>query len=94
MVSFFICTIYKLTTEVYSVTMRFTEVVDALINGKKVRRASWQRVNGYVTCDFTQMTISVGGIDSPFSLNTISLLADDWEVVNDQSRVGELFTGR
>ena len=83
MVSFFIYTIYKLTTEVYSVTMRFTEVVDALINGKKVRRASWQQVGGCVTCDFTQMTISIGGVDSPFSLNTISLLADDWEVLDD-----------
>ena len=83
MVSFFICTIYNLTTRMYSGYMRFAEVIDALINGKKVRRASWQQVGGCVTCDFTQMTISVGGVDSPFSLNTISLLADDWEVLDD-----------
>lgn len=84
MVSFFICTIYKLTTRMYSESMRFAEVIDALIAGRKARRASWHHVGGYVKCDFTQMTIFVGGVESPFSPNTVSLIADDWEVLDDE----------
>jgi hypothetical protein len=67
----------------YSEHMKFSDMIEALIAGKRVSRESWRHVDGFVQCDYTQMTISVGGIQSPFSLNTISLIADDWYVLND-----------
>jgi hypothetical protein len=63
--------------------MKFTDVVNALIAGKRVRRAVWHRVGSYITCDFEQMTMYVGGVVSAFSPNKVSLIADDWEVLDD-----------
>jgi hypothetical protein len=64
--------------------MKFDEVVNALIAGKHVRRASWQRVGGYISCNYEGMTMHVGGVTTMFSLNTLCLLADDWELVSDK----------
>ncbi len=63
--------------------MTFSEISSALISGERVRRASWRKLGGYIICGYEGMSMHVGGVVTVFSLNTLGLLADDWEVVSD-----------
>ena len=59
--------------------MRFEEVLPALREGKKVRRAAWNKHSYYC--------LSIDDLDNGTELRV--LLEDDWEIVREPKRVAD-----
>ena len=61
--------------------MLFTEAINAICDGKHVRRKEWPNKKDYCLLQNTKLTIFIGGKFHDWVINDGDLLAEDWQVV-------------
>jgi hypothetical protein len=61
--------------------MKFEEVLPALRDGKKVKRAAWTPLIDYICCPYQGSVLVFDGSYAHYVLTHSDLCGQDWEIV-------------